>query len=83
MLEAVCSVHHATQPLTAKCLVAQGPEAARLYTDQLVAAAAQVSDQAEPLAQQFIDEQLKPTAQELARTLEPRVRDCSNLTGRP
>ena len=52
----------------------QGPDAARQYTDQLVAVAAQVSNQAEPLAQQFIDEQLKPTAQELARTLEPRVR---------
>ena len=52
----------------------QGPDAARQYTDQLVAAAAQVSEQAEPLAQQFVDEQLKPTAQELARTLEPRVR---------
>jgi len=46
---------------------------ARQYTDQLVAAAAQISDQAEPLAQQFVDEQLKPTAHELARTLEPRV----------
>ena len=45
-----------------------------MYTDQLVAAAAQVSDQAEPLARQFVEEQLKPAAQELARTLEPRVR---------
>jgi len=51
----------------------QGPDVARQYTDQLVAAAAQLSDQAEPLAQQFVEEQLKPTAHELARTLEPRV----------
>ena len=53
--------------------VSQGPDVAQQYTDQLQTIATRISDQAEPAAQKFIDEQLQPNAQHLAKTLEPRV----------
>ena len=51
----------------------QGPEAVKQFTEQMQHAAAELGEDAEPLAQRVVDEQLQPTAQYLAQNLEPEV----------
>lgn len=53
--------------------VLQGPEAVKQMTEEVQHAAAELGEQAEPVAQKLVDEQLQPTAQYLAKNLEPEV----------